>query len=289
MKNFNIKRMAALLILTQAVFFVSAAATGYPDEIMNSMRVNRYLTESLRLQKLARQSFAHGDYDQAVKYASDAAKAAVVSDVYVKQQLKIYVANNKISNALQQLAQADLSQAKNYSPAEFYDAKTYYNLGLIARDARKWDDAISNADKVIETLALVRSRPKAPAPPAPEKPVAAAVVPETAEPAAVIPETAEPAAAVENKAVADDKETPLPAQYTVRSWEEYGDCFWNIAGRSWVYGDPERWKILYQANKDKIPDPKNPDLIEPGMIMEIPSINGEKRLGIWDSEKKYPR
>jgi nucleoid-associated protein YgaU len=278
MKNFNIKRMAALLILTQAVFFVSAAVTGYPDEIMTGMRVNRYLTESLRLQKLARQSFASGEYDQAVKYASDAAKAAAVSDVFVKQQLKIYIANNKISNALQQLAQADLSQAKNYFPAEFYDAKTYYNLGLIARDARKWDDAITNADKVIETLALARSRPKNPVPPATEMTVAA-----------IVPEKAATAAAVENKAVADDKETPLPAQYTVRSWEEYGDCFWNIAGRSWVYGDPERWKILYQANKDKIPDPKNPDLIEPGMIMEIPSINGEKRLGIWDSEKKYPR
>jgi tetratricopeptide (TPR) repeat protein len=317
MKNFNyrfsVKRMATLLILTQAVSFVSAAVSEYPDEIMNSIRGNRYIAESQRLQKLARQLLAGGDYDQAVKYASDAAKAAAVSDVYVRQQVKIYVVNNKINDALQKLAQADLAQAKNYFPAEFYNAKTYYNLGLIARNARKWDDAISNADKVIETLAAVDTLPRGNAtPPAPQN-AAASVVPEAppasrnepavseaavstpvvntpavSTPVVNTPETAVPAAAVENKTIAeDDDETALPARYTVRSWEEYGDCFWNIAGRSWVYGDPRRWPILYQANKNKIPDPKNPDLIEQGMIMEIPSINGEKRLGAWDSEKTY--
>ncbi|MDR0663565.1 MAG: hypothetical protein LBF80_05755 [Spirochaetaceae bacterium] len=316
MKNFNVKRIAMLLILTQAVFFASAAVTEYPDEIMSNIRGNRYLAESLRLQKLARQLLAGGNYDEAVKCASDAAKAAEFSDVYVRQQVKIYVVNNKMSDALQRLALADMSQVKNYYPSEFYNAKTYYNLGLIARDARKWDDAISNADKVIETLTAVGARTGNTAPPKaaaavvpqtqPEKTEAAVInTPETAVPAAIVPqtepvnteaavinapETAVPAAVVvENKTITDDRETPLPARYTVRSWEEYGDCFWNIAGRSWVYGDPRRWPILYHANKNKIPDPQNPDLIEPGMIMEIPSINGERRLGSWDPGKAYPR
>ena len=84
-----------------------------------------------------------------------------------------------------------------------------------------------------------------------------------------------------------DKGTPLPARYTVRSWDKYGDCFWNIAGRPWVYGDPRRWPLLYQANKNKIPNPKNPDLIEEGMVMDIPSVNGEKRSGLWSPDAVY--
>jgi hypothetical protein len=30
-----------------------------------------------------------------------------------------------------------------------------------------------------------------------------------------------------------------------------------------------------------MPDPANPDLIEPGMVIDIPSIRGETREGMW--------
>ena len=73
----------------------------------------------------------------------------------------------------------------------------------------------------------------------------------------------------------------LPAQYTVRTWESFRDCLWNIAGRSWAYGDPFKWKIIYNANKSKLSQPDNPDLIEPGMVLDIPSIKGETRQGMW--------
>jgi tetratricopeptide (TPR) repeat protein len=255
MKNINLKRLILSAVLIQICFFAFAAITDYPDAALNSIIKNKYLDESLRLQKLANQLFAGGDYDKAAKYAVDAIQAASASDIYVKQQLKIYVVNNKMDTALQRLAWADMSEAKRYFPSEFYDAKTYYNLGLIARDAKKWDDAINNADKVIAALAVVAAPPE------------------------------NLAAAQENKKMANG--TPLPSQYTVRPWDTYGDCFWNIAGRSWAYGDPRRWPILYQANKKKLLDPDNPDLIEPGMIMDIPSINGEKREGIWDSGTAY--
>ena len=81
--------------------------------------------------------------------------------------------------------------------------------------------------------------------------------------------------------------TPLPATYTVRSWLTFKDCFWNIAARPWVYGDPFKWRLLYNANKSKLPDPDNPDLIEPGIVLDIPSIRGESRQGAWDSSKDY--
>jgi hypothetical protein len=80
----------------------------------------------------------------------------------------------------------------------------------------------------------------------------------------------------------------LPAQYTVRTWSALRDCLWNIAGQSWVYGDPFQWRRLYNANRDKLPDPNNPNLIEPGMVLDIPSIRGEVRQGIWDATRSYP-
>jgi nucleoid-associated protein YgaU len=73
----------------------------------------------------------------------------------------------------------------------------------------------------------------------------------------------------------------LPARYTVRTWSSFRDCLWNIAGRSWAYNDPRKWQLLYDANKAKLPDPNNPNLIEPGMVLDIPSIKGETREGMW--------
>ena len=46
-----------------------------------------------------------------------------------------------------------------------------------------------------------------------------------------------------------------------------GDCLWNIAKR--LYGDPWKWKQIYEANKHKI---NNPDLIYPGQVFEIPGL-----------------
>ena len=79
----------------------------------------------------------------------------------------------------------------------------------------------------------------------------------------------------------------LPAFYTVRTWASVRDCLWNIAGQSWAYGDPFKWRLIYDANKDKMPEAGNPDLIHPGMVLDIPSIKGEARNGMWDANKKY--
>ncbi|MDR2922238.1 MAG: hypothetical protein LBU85_02705 [Treponema sp.] len=84
-----------------------------------------------------------------------------------------------------------------------------------------------------------------------------------------------------------DGPVPLPAAYTVRPWSVSKDCFWNIAGFPWVYGNPRQWRILYNANKSKLPNPNNPNILEPGTVLEIPSIKGETRQGAWDSGKTY--
>ncbi|MCL2761728.1 MAG: hypothetical protein FWD36_00785 [Treponema sp.] len=88
--------------------------------------------------------------------------------------------------------------------------------------------------------------------------------------------------------IRDDGTLPLPATYTVRTWNAHRDCLWNIAGYPWVYGNPRQWRVLYNANRSKLPDPNNPNLIEPGTVLDIPSIKDEVRQGSWDTNKTYP-
>ena len=45
-----------------------------------------------------------------------------------------------------------------------------------------------------------------------------------------------------------------------------GDSLSKIAKA--LMGDATKWRVLYEANKDKI---KNPDLIYPGQILKIPA------------------
>lgn len=81
--------------------------------------------------------------------------------------------------------------------------------------------------------------------------------------------------------------TPLPEFYIVRPWAESNDCFWNISARSYVYNNPLLWENLYQANKSEMRNPENPNVIHPGMKMQIPSITGERRSGTYDPKKTY--
>ena len=81
--------------------------------------------------------------------------------------------------------------------------------------------------------------------------------------------------------------TPLPQYYVVRPWEQTKDCYWNISGRPYVYNDPRLWENLYQKNKNSMPKPDDPNLILPGMKMEIPSLSGEFREGVYSPSKSY--
>lgn len=81
--------------------------------------------------------------------------------------------------------------------------------------------------------------------------------------------------------------TPLPEYYIVRPWAETKDCYWNISGRPYVYNNPLLWENLYQANKENMPRPNDPNLIHPGMKMKVPSLTGEYRSGTYDPKKEY--
>lgn len=81
--------------------------------------------------------------------------------------------------------------------------------------------------------------------------------------------------------------TPLPEIYIVRPWAETKDCYWNISGRPYIYNNPLLWENLYQANKQDMPRPNDPNLIHPGMKMKVPSLTGEYRKGTYDPKKEY--
>lgn len=81
--------------------------------------------------------------------------------------------------------------------------------------------------------------------------------------------------------------TPLPKYYVVKPWATNKDCFWNISGRPYVYNNPFLWENLYEKNKNALPKPENPNLILPGMKLEIPSITGEYRDGVYSADKDY--
>ncbi len=55
-------------------------------------------------------------------------------------------------------------------------------------------------------------------------------------------------------------------RYTVKP----GDYLSKIAGYPYVYHDPSKWTVIYEANKDLI---KDPDLIFPGWVLFLPGVN----------------
>ncbi|MDR0442421.1 MAG: LysM peptidoglycan-binding domain-containing protein [Treponema sp.] len=219
-------------------YFVPYYAGAAEDDSSMSIRNNEFYLESLRLAKLAQETYEYGDYDASAGFAEEAIRYAQLSDEYVASQL--------ISTAKQHLDMADSNNIASKYPNDYDEGKAYYETSIAAYYDEDWNAAITAATKSIEILAYIESG----APP---------------------------------RQAGD----ALPSQYTVRPWALTKDCLWNIAGYPWVYGDAWKWKTLYEANKSKMPQPDNPDLIEPGMVLDIPSIKGEARQGMWDPNRTY--
>ena len=130
---------------------------------------------------------------------------------------------------------------------EYREAESWYEQSLNARDDEEWDIAFASANMVVELLEGL-------------------------------------GASGSGEAISPNA---LPATYTVRPWNVSKDCFWNIAGFPWVYGNPRQWRVLYNANKSKLENPNNPNKLEPGTVLDIPSIKGELREGAWESGRSY--
>jgi nucleoid-associated protein YgaU len=256
MRKYHVVLKAALfsIILFLALTPVFAQTGDQSEQtIPKTILNNEYYLRSVTLTRQAREAYEEGDYDASAVYAEEAAEYARLSDEYVAKRLADYA----IARAHSRYTWAGQAGAATRYPAEYAEAGTYYNQALEARRAEEWVPARESAEKVLALLADVQAPDGKPEPPLP-KPVETSPEPGV-----------------------------LPAQYTVRNWSTTEDCFFIIAGWSWVYGDNYQWRVLYEANKDKLPNPENPHLILPGMVLDIPSLNGEVRQGMWDPEADY--
>ncbi len=212
----------------------------------NSLFDNQNYRRSLQLQQMSKAAYDSGDYLKAVEYSTQAEELSKIARAEAEAQLLLWNANAWKNRAATRIAYGEKVEAATRYTDVWAQAKTAYALAVAEFDGKRYESSIEASKQTIKLLEVLEPLPKTAAQP---KPAAAA-----------------PA---------------LPAFYTVRLIESARDCLWRIAEYSFVYGDPWQWKVLYEANKDKMPRPEDPDLILPGMVLAIPSINGEVRSGTW--------
>lgn len=273
--------------------------------------------EALAYYREAQKNYADEDYastkenaDKVVELLSDEAIDEILDQAEADKIKSL--AEGALTQAKERLDYAE-SLGLDASDEKFNSALAYYNRALDEFADADYAECIDDAEKVLDILAdsylnSLIARGEA------EKAIAAAKerldYAESINAARDFPiafdaakayysqalddynaEQYEKAIADANKvidALADVHEmTVLPKFYIVRPWAESKDCFWNISGRSYVYNNPWLWENLYEANKDNIPERDNPNLILPGMKMEIPSISGEYRDGVYSPDVEY--
>ena len=243
-----------VLLLIAAFGFAqeTSAEAASSSQASSAILNNQFYQESVRLNEQAKEAFEEGDYDASAYYAEQAAESARRSDEYVQ----IRLSDNTFARAHSRYTWAGSVGAATRYPSDYRTATAAYNEAVGARQVEDWGNVSDASNRVLAALANVRG------PNGETGPAAGSQPPRPAQ-------------------------GTLPSQYTVRQWRSTGDCFSTIAGWSWVYGDASLWRKLYEANKDNIPEPNNPHLILPGMILDIPSLHGEVRSGMWDPEAKY--
>jgi nucleoid-associated protein YgaU len=238
--------------MTRISFLVAlvlcAAAAALPAQ---SLLDNDYYFAAKDLQARSQEALEAGEYDTAASLAAEARVYLARSDAFVADRARFYRANGWLSVANERLAYAkDVGAEENFKD-EYIKASSDLRGAKLAMDIEEYETSVILSKSAIDALKDVQYVSKPGPAPAGEEP-------------------------------------SWPKYYEVRLIPGRRDCFWRIAEYPFVYGDPWKWKLLYEANKDLLVDPANPDLIEPGQVFEIPSLAGEKREGTWDPARDYP-
>lgn len=215
-----------------------------------NFRDNDFQKAGAAFEKQANEALEAGDYTLASELAGKASEQYKLSREYVSQRALVFRAANMLTLAKDAVSGAERSsRAKEYA-AEITRAKVLLAEAQSLYSAQKWEESIAKSE---ETIALIKTIP------APQKVVA----------------------------TVSSGKTPLPKFYVVGPWDKTLDCYWNISKKPEVYNNPLLWSKLYEANKGRMRNPDNPNLIYPGMEIEIPPLKGEKREGTYQEGLVY--
>ncbi len=212
---------------------------------------NQYYHKAQDLLAQSEQAFNRGDYDTSTDLANQAKEQLVKSNEYIAELTQFYRANSYLSVAKDRVAYAKSIDADVHYKDAYDKAVTDVADSKTALDDKDYPKSIDLSKNAIALLKDVA-------------PVVAKKPPE--EPASV----------------------ELPEYYVVRLRLPLRDCFWRIAAYPFVYNNPWKWRLLYNANKDLLENPSNPDLIEVGTRFVIPALGDEKRSGEYDPSVEYP-
>ncbi len=250
-----------------AVFGFSLFAASYTN--------NTYQKLAKEYTVKAERALDAGEYVLAEDYAEKAKENADLSDEYIRRMLAKESAEKDIAEAKDRIGYVESIDGDKDYPDEYEAATQSLSEAESAYSDEDWEEASKDARDAIAALSGIKDKEIA------ETETSEASDSEIAENESDEKEETEEVAETETEG------DVLPKYYIVRSWKSDKDCFWNISALPAVYNNPYLWKHLYDANKDALPDPKNPNLIEPGMKIEIPSLSGEEREGEYDPNKDY--
>ncbi len=240
--------MRKLVIILMALAVTAVSASA------QSLLDNEFYRKAKLLQTQSQQAFDAGDYDTAAALAQQAQDNLAKSDEYVTRMTAYYTATGWLAKAKDQLTFAKSIKADVNYKDKYDTASKDITDAQTALDAAQYPESTQLSKDAIAALEGIQ-RQTAPSP----------VATTPAAPAEV-----------------------FPSEYTVRLRLPLRDCLWRIAGFPFIYNNPWKWTVLYQANKSVLVNPNNPDLIEPGQVLKIPSIAGETREGMYDPARTYP-
>ena len=239
------------LLVILAVFLVPfiAAAASYAD--------NQYQKLAEAYAVRAQEAFDSGEYDLAVEHTIKAEENAELSRQYVEMMLLRSEADTQIRVARNRLVWARSIGADENFPEMYNEGMALVEQAQAAFSGERYEEARRLALQSMDALAGLqdlddgRRRQE-------EEALAAA-----------------------------GKSGAYPEYYVVHDWSKTKDCFWNIAAKPFVYNDPYKWQVLYEANKGVLDNAANPDVIQPEIRIRIPSIAGEVREGTYDPDVSY--
>lgn len=259
------KRILAIVAILLVPFFVLAAS--YAD--------NQYQKLAEAYTVRAEKAFEEGEYDLAVEYTVKAEENAELSRQYVEMMMLRADADTQIRVALNRLVWARSINADENFPDLYQRSFELVQQAQAAFSGERYEEAKSLALQSMDALAGLqemdeeRKRLEDERKRLEEEALAAARAKEEADRKAGIPAGT------------------YPEYYIIHDWKTTKDCFWNIAAKPFVYNDPFKWEVLYNANKGVLENASNPDVIQPEIKIRIPSLVGETREGIYDPSLEY--